>query len=79
MEVQRVLFIVDPNRTGRIAFDAFLDFITRETQDRDTAEQLVDSFRILAQGKVRVPRDKTRLASCPQLSRGGVGASSRRV
>lgn len=53
MEMQRILGIVDPNRTGRIAFDAYLDFITKETADTDTAEQIIESFRILAQGKVR--------------------------
>lgn len=54
MEFQRILSIVDPNRTGRIQFDAFLDFMTRETLDTDSAEQIIESFRILAGGKVRL-------------------------
>lgn len=52
MEFQRILQIVDPNRSGRVPFDAFLDFMTRESQDSDSAEQIVESFRILAGGKV---------------------------
>ena len=43
---------MDPNNTGRVTFDAFLDFMTRETQDNDTAEQVLQSFRILAGEKV---------------------------
>merc|ERR1712073_267073 len=32
-------------------FDCFLDFMTRESTDVDTAEQVIDSFRILAADK----------------------------
>lgn len=44
--------IVDPNNSGHVTFQAFLDFMTRETADTDTAEQVMDSFRILAGDKV---------------------------
>lgn len=44
--------IVDPNRTNYVTFDAFLDFMTRETADTDTAEQIMQSFKILAGDKV---------------------------
>jgi len=43
---------VDPNNSGSVTFDAFLDFMTRESTDVDTAEQVIDSFRILAADKV---------------------------
>lgn len=46
--------MVDPNSTGYVHFDAFLDFMTRESTDTDTAEQVIDSFRILAADKVCV-------------------------
>lgn len=52
MDFQRILSIVDPNNTGYVHFDAFLDFMTRESTDTDTAEQVIDSFRILASDKV---------------------------
>lgn len=75
---------VDPNNSGYVHFDAFLDFMTRESTDTgdfllfsflrqinlfykytmntfnfflillDTAEQVIDSFRILAADKVIV-------------------------
>lgn len=39
---------------GFVHFDAFLDFMTRESTDTDTAEQVIDSFRILAGDKVTI-------------------------
>lgn len=53
LDFQRILAVVDPNSTGFVHFDAFLDFMTRENTDTDTAEQVIDSFRILASDKVR--------------------------
>lgn len=50
--MHRILSIVDPNKMGRVPFNAFLDFMTRETGDADTSEQMIDSFRTLASGKV---------------------------
>jgi len=52
IDFQRILAIVDPNNSGYVQFDAFLDFMTRESTDTDTAEQVIDSFRILAGDKV---------------------------
>ena len=42
----------DPNETGYVSFEAFLDFMTKETVDQDTSEQVMDSFKILAGDKV---------------------------
>jgi len=56
IDFQRILAIVDPNNSGYVHFDAFLDFMTRESTDTDTAEQVIDSFRILAGDKVRILR-----------------------
>ena len=54
IDFQRILSIVDPNNSGYVQFDCFLDFMTRESTDVDTAEQVIDSFRILAADKVIV-------------------------
>lgn len=59
-DFQRILAIVDPNSTGYVHFDAFLDFMTRETTDTDTAEQVIDSFRILAGDKPYILADELR-------------------
>lgn len=42
----------DPNETGYITFEGFVDFMTRETVDQDTADQVMNSFKILAGDKV---------------------------
>lgn len=47
-DFRRIMSLVDPNGTKYVTFDSFLDFMTRESTDRDTAEQILDSFRILA-------------------------------
>lgn len=47
-DFRRIMNLVDPNGTKFVTFDSFLDFMTRESTDRDTAEQILDSFRILA-------------------------------
>ena len=54
IDFQRILSIVDPNNSGYVQFDCFLDFMTRESTDVDTAEQVIDSFRILAADKVNL-------------------------
>lgn len=46
--------LVDPNGQGTVSFQSFIDFMTRETADTDTAEQVIASFRILATDKVSV-------------------------
>uniref|UniRef100_A0A8C4HDQ7 Actinin, alpha 2b n=1 Tax=Dicentrarchus labrax TaxID=13489 RepID=A0A8C4HDQ7_DICLA len=51
VEFARIMMLVDPNATGIVSFQSFIDFMTRETADTDTAEQVVASFRILATDK----------------------------
>uniref|UniRef100_A0A8D2PRG4 EF-hand domain-containing protein n=2 Tax=Zosterops TaxID=36298 RepID=A0A8D2PRG4_ZOSLA len=43
--------LVDPNGSGSVTFQAFIDFMSRETTDTDTAEQVINSFRVLAGDK----------------------------
>uniref|UniRef100_A0AAX7SXR2 Actinin, alpha 2b n=1 Tax=Astatotilapia calliptera TaxID=8154 RepID=A0AAX7SXR2_ASTCA len=51
VEFARIMMLVDSNATGIVSFQSFIDFMTRETADTDTAEQVVASFRILAADK----------------------------
>ena len=37
-----------------VSFEAFVDFMTREMVDQDTADQVMNSFKILAGEKVGV-------------------------
>lgn len=48
--------VVDPNRMGIVTFQAFIDFMSRETADTDTADQVIASFKVLAGDKVGRPR-----------------------
>lgn len=43
---------IDPNETGYVTFEAFVDFMTKETVDQDTSDQVMNSFKILAGDKV---------------------------
>jgi actinin alpha len=56
-DFQRIMSIVDPNNFGVVTFEAFLDFMTREATDTDTAEQVMQSFRVLAGDKPYITAD----------------------
>lgn len=65
---------------GRVPFDAFLDFMTAENADSDTVEQMIDSFRILASGKVSasdINRSKTHTSAIHHSWRIEKGTSRR--
>jgi len=68
-DFQRIMADVDPNHMGYVTFDSFLDFMTRESTDTDTADQVMQSFRILAGDKVshcvRLQQICDRLLHCP--------------
>lgn len=51
-DFQRIMSVVDPSNFGFVTFESFLDFMTREATDTDTAEQVMQSFRVLAGDKV---------------------------
>jgi len=53
-DFQRIMSDVDPNHMGYVSFESFLDFMTRESTDTDTADQVMQSFRILAGDKVSI-------------------------
>lgn len=51
-EFNRIMSVVDPNNSGIVTFQAFIDFMSRETTDTDTADQVIASFKVLAGDKV---------------------------
>lgn len=59
-DFRRIMSLVDPNGTKYVTFDSFLDFMTRESTDRDTAEQILDSFRILASDRPFITAEELR-------------------
>uniref|UniRef100_A0A7N6A0P6 Actinin alpha 4 n=1 Tax=Anabas testudineus TaxID=64144 RepID=A0A7N6A0P6_ANATE len=59
-EFARIMGIVDPNGTGAVTFQAFIDFMSTETTDTDTADQVIASFKILAADKNYITADELR-------------------
>uniref|UniRef100_A0A4W3IYV0 Actinin alpha 2 n=1 Tax=Callorhinchus milii TaxID=7868 RepID=A0A4W3IYV0_CALMI len=59
-EFARIMSIVDPTSTGIVSFQSFIDFMTQETADTDTSEQVVGSFRILAGDKPYILAEELR-------------------
>uniref|UniRef100_A0A8C1WDX7 Actinin, alpha 1 n=1 Tax=Cyprinus carpio TaxID=7962 RepID=A0A8C1WDX7_CYPCA len=59
-EFARIMSIVDPNRLGVVTFQAFIDFMSRETADTDTADQVMASFKVLAGDKNYILVDELR-------------------
>uniref|UniRef100_A0A8C8K1C0 Uncharacterized protein n=1 Tax=Oncorhynchus tshawytscha TaxID=74940 RepID=A0A8C8K1C0_ONCTS len=60
MEFARIMTLVDSNNTGVVTFQAFIDFMTRETAETDTADQVMASFKILASDKAYITVDELR-------------------
>ncbi|XP_078263251.1 alpha-actinin-1-like [Rhinoraja longicauda] len=52
--------IVDPNNMGVVTFQAFLNFMSRETTDTDTADQVMTSFKVLAGDKNYITAEELR-------------------
>lgn len=67
-EFTRIMSIVDPNNSGAVTFQAFIDFMSSETTDKDSADQVIASFKILAGDKVRQGRRRADRSFKPQPS-----------
>ncbi|XP_062911658.1 alpha-actinin-2 isoform X5 [Mobula hypostoma] len=66
-EFARIMNLIDPDNTGKVTFQSFVNFMTRETADTDTADQVVASFRILAGDKPYIlPEELRRELPCKQ-------------
>ncbi|XP_068614803.1 alpha-actinin-4-like isoform X1 [Brachionichthys hirsutus] len=59
-EFARIMGIVDPNCSQAVTFQAFIDFMSRETTDTDTADQVIASFKILAGDKSFITAEELR-------------------
>ncbi|KAM9318267.1 alpha-actinin-4-like isoform 2-T2 [Pholidichthys leucotaenia] len=59
-EFARIMGIVDPNNCGSVTFQAFIDFMSTETTDRDTADQVIASFKVLAADKNYITAEELR-------------------
>ncbi|KAJ8383648.1 hypothetical protein AAFF_G00216190 [Aldrovandia affinis] len=59
-EFSRIMGIIDRTGSGAVTFQAFIDFMSRETTDTDTAGQVIASFRILAGDKNYITAEELR-------------------
>ncbi|TKC41651.1 hypothetical protein EI555_010640 [Monodon monoceros] len=59
-EFHRIMSVVDPNHSGLVTFQAFIDFMSRETTDTDTADQVIASFKVLAGDKNFITAEELR-------------------
>ncbi|XP_063477217.1 alpha-actinin-4 isoform X24 [Macaca mulatta] len=59
-EFNRIMSLVDPNHSGLVTFQAFIDFMSRETTDTDTADQVIASFKVLAGDKNFITAEELR-------------------
>ncbi|XP_004349304.2 pectoralis alpha actinin [Capsaspora owczarzaki ATCC 30864] len=55
-----ILAKVDPDGQGYVEFDRFVDFMRNENADTDSADQIIESFRVIAGGKDYVTADELR-------------------
>ncbi|KAK2510644.1 hypothetical protein Q9233_017554 [Columba guinea] len=65
-EFSRIMSLVDPNGSGSVTFQAFIDFMSRETTDTDTADQVIASFRVLAGDKNYITAEELRRELPPE-------------
>ncbi|XP_078462228.1 alpha-actinin-1-like isoform X4 [Lampetra planeri] len=65
-EFARIMTLVDATNTGSVTFQSFIDFMTRETADTDTAEQVIASFKILAADKNFITAEELRRELPPE-------------
>ncbi|XP_003386482.1 PREDICTED: alpha-actinin-1-like [Amphimedon queenslandica] len=65
-ELDRLFAQCDPNGTGYVTFESFLDFMTKETVDQDTADQVMNSFKILAGDKPYITETQLKMELPPE-------------
>jgi actinin alpha len=57
---------IDPNETGYVSFEAFLAFMSKTVVDQDTADQVLESFKVLAGDKPYITADELRRELPPE-------------
>lgn len=59
-EFPRIMAMVDPNNSGAVTFQAFIDYMFRQITDADTADQVIASFKVLAADKSFITAEELR-------------------
>ncbi|VDD80990.1 unnamed protein product [Mesocestoides corti] len=66
VDFRRILANVDPAGSGFVTFDSFMRFMTKQASGSESAEQLIDSFRVLANEQPYVTEDVIRRELPPE-------------
>jgi len=59
-EFERILARVDPNNDGFVSYDEYFAFMSEESADAETSQQLVEAFKVIAAGHDYVTADQLR-------------------
>ncbi|CAH8668404.1 unnamed protein product, partial [Dicrocoelium dendriticum] len=65
-DFRRILKSVDPNGTGFVTFDSFMNFMTDQSREGDSVEQMIDSFRMLADDSPYITAEQLRRELPPE-------------
>ncbi|VDK84785.1 unnamed protein product [Dibothriocephalus latus] len=71
-DVSKLMTQLDPNHSGYITFDVFVNYMTRELTDMDTADQLRQSFRTLCGDKAEYCISKMKPLAGPEGDNGAL-------
>ncbi|CAD5224045.1 unnamed protein product [Bursaphelenchus okinawaensis] len=67
-DVHELFKQLDVNNLGYVGFEAVIDYLTKENTDQDKAEQMIEAFRLLANGRSAVTEDEIRKELPPKLA-----------
>ncbi|EDV23711.1 uncharacterized protein TRIADDRAFT_37811 [Trichoplax adhaerens] len=67
-EFEHVLSVVDPDGSGTITIQEYIDYMIQEISEQDTADQIVESFRTLANDKPYITEEELRHELAPDYA-----------
>ncbi|KAI6237391.1 Calponin actin-binding and Spectrin repeat and EF-hand domain containing protein [Aphelenchoides besseyi] len=60
VKVQQIMRQLDANNVGRVSLNSLIDFLTHENVDSDSVDQMIEAFKLLANGKPTISADEIR-------------------
>ena len=66
-EWERIIKRLDPNGDGKVSFDEFIAFMVEESADAESADQLLEAFRVLSNGQQYVLASDLQRELSPEL------------
>lgn len=63
--MDKIMTIVDPDHTGHVTYEAFVDFMSRDKQDSTSSAQFLESLKTIAGGKDSITEEEIRRELSP--------------